>query len=308
MPANRELRFTKMHGGGNDFIVFDGVRQKLPSRLPAAWLANRRLGIGCDQILIIQKSKTATADFTYRIINADGGEVGQCGNGARCVHAFVLQHKLATKKTLRLQTQNTIITTENVGKEVRAYLAIPQFLPADIPMQRKQKQLWYAPTVSEGRRVLPGQFAALSLGNPHAVFMPDKKQLPDSFAAAQKSHELLMQNTATTAALTAAGEMLNKRRLFTQGVNVSFCWQHKNKFFVRVYERGVGETPSCGSAAVAVAIITRREFASSQAATQIVMQGGVLLCGWDGGENAAWLQGKINFVYDGIIRLPSAVK
>ena len=275
-----EIRFTKMHGCGNDFIVIDGLRQKLPEPFPAARLADRRTGIGCDQILIIQKPRRgARADFGYRIINADGGEAEQCGNGARCVHAFLRRKKLARKPRLSLQTRNVSILTEDAKNGVRAYLATPQFTPQKIPLQRKKEQPWYAAAAAEGGMSLPGRFAALSLGNPHAVFV----------AAAEDD-------------LLAAGEVLNtNRRLFPQGVNVGFCRKAENGITARVYERGVGETPSCGSGAVAAAVVMIRGGAE-KSPLRVFMSGGVLLCGWQEGK-AAWLQGGINFVYEGAVRL-----
>ncbi len=280
-----EIRFSKMHGGGNDFVVIDALRQKLPAPFPAARLAGRRTGIGCDQILIIEKPpRGARADFGYRIINADGGEVGQCGNGARCVHAFLRRKKIARKPRLRLQTKTASILTEDAKNGVRAYLAAPEFAPQKIPLQRKKAQLWYAAAGSEGGMLLPGQFAALSLGNPHAVFTP----LPAA---------------DTEANLTAAGEALNKtpRKLFPEGVNVGFCIKEKNGIAVRVYERGVGETPSCGSGAAAAAVVMIRGGAV-KSPVRVFLSGGELLCGWREGK-AAWLQGGVNFVYEGAVRL-----
>ncbi|MGI9306440.1 MAG: diaminopimelate epimerase [Gammaproteobacteria bacterium] len=277
----REIKFSKMHGCGNDFVVIDAVRQTLPEPFPAAQIAARRTGIGCDQILILQKPpRNARADFAYRIINADGGEVGQCGNGARCAHAFLRRAKLAAKTRLRLQTKTAAIQTEDAGKNgIRAYLAAPEFAPHKIPLSRKKEQLWYAAAAAEGGMSLPGRFAALSLGNPHAVFI----------AAAEDD-------------LTAAGETLNtNRRLFAEGVNVGFCQKTKDGAAVRVYERGAGETPSCGSGAVAAAVVLMRGGAL-QSPVRITMPGGELLCGWSPGK-AAWLQGKINFVFDGALRL-----
>lgn len=275
-----EIRFAKMHGCGNDFAVFDGIRQKLPDPFPAAELADRRTGIGCDQILILEKPpRGGNADFGYRIINADGGEVGQCGNGARCAHDFLRRKKLARKRRLRLKTRTASILTEDVKNGVRAYLSAPRFAPKDVPLKRKNEQLWYAASAAEGGMSLPGRFAALSLGNPHAVFIAAEG---DDLAA-------------------AGGELNTNRRLFPEGVNVGFCRKAENGVAVRVYERGVGETPSCGSGAAAAAAVMIRGGAA-KSPLRVFMPGGELLCGWSEGKSV-WLQGGVHVVYEGAVRL-----
>lgn len=272
------LSFVKMHGCGNDFIVIDAVRRRLPGDFPAAQLADRKTGIGCDQILILQKPRRGiTADFNYRIFNADGSEVGQCGNGARCAHAFLRRHKLTAKKRLVLQTHNTRIVTEDAAAgEVRAYLAVPEFAPDKIPLCRPRLQSWYAAASPK----LPGRFAAVSLGNPHAIFMTERDDM-----------------------LAAVGAALNNRaKLFPAGVNVSFCRRHKNGVRLRVYERGAGATMACGSAAAAATVILLRD-KKVKNPLRVYMPGGELLCGWDGPGQAVWLQGKPVFVFSGEIKI-----
>lgn len=277
-----ELRFSKMRGCGNDFVVVDAVRQKLPKHFPAAFIADRRMGVGCDQILILQKPPAkSNADFGYRIINADGSEVGQCGNGARCVHAFLRREKLSRKKRLTLQTSSASVMTEDAGDGmVRAYLATPEFDPVRIPLRRGKRQDWYSASAAEGGGCLPGKFAALSLGNPHAVFITE-----------QEDPQI-------------AGEFLNRRRrLFPEGVNVGFCQVSKRGVQLRVYERGAGETPSCGSGAVAAAVVLLRQPGVRKRQIRVAMPGGELQCGWDGDTAPAWLQGPLHFVFDGKIKL-----
>ena len=277
-----EIRFSKMHGGGNDFVVIDAVRQRLPNGFSAAQIANRRTGVGCDQVLILHKSAADdAADFRYQILNADGGESGQCGNGARCAHAFLLRQQLTDKKRLCLRTMTTDIITEEINNNrLRAYLSVPQFAPTDIPLNRPKTRRWYTATAAEGAEFLPGKFAALSLGNPHAIFINNRR------------HEL-----------ATAGKMLNERRqLFPQGVNVGFCQLAAEGIWLRVYERGVGETPSCGSGAAAAAIVMLRG-RDDRDSIVVKMSGGELLCGWSGGKTAVWLEGEINFVFDGTIHL-----
>ena len=302
-----ELRFIKMHGGGNDFVLLDGMLQNIPADLPAAQIANRRLGIGCDQILILEPPHesagdidSAAADFSYRIINADGGEVGQCGNGARCAHAY-LRRRGETKKQLRLQTKTASILTEDAGdNQVRAYLATPQFAPAEIPLNRKTESPHYRAAESEGGTMLPGDFIALSLGNPHAVFMFATMPTAAALSAAGKTLNGLPLSAEEKS--SAAKESAEERQLFPQGVNVSFCVCRGDEIQMRVFERGAGETPSCGSAAVAAAVAAIR--GGGQSPQRAMLPGGALLCGWEGGDNPAWLQGEINFVYEGVLRLP----
>ena len=302
-----ELRFIKMHGGGNDFVLLDGMLQNIPADLPAAQIADRRLGIGCDQILILEpppenvsNADSAAADFSYRIINADGGEVGQCGNGARCAHAY-LRRRGETKKQLRLQTKTASILTEDAGdNQVRAYLATPQFAPAEIPLNRETESPHYRAAESEGGAMLPGDFIALSLGNPHAVFMLATMPTAAALSAAGKTLNGLPLSAEEK--FSATKESAEERQLFPQGVNVSFCVCRGDEIQMRVFERGAGETPSCGSAAVAAAVAAIRD--GSQSPQRAMLPGGGLLCGWKGGDNPAWLQGEINFVYEGVLRLP----
>ena len=277
-----DLRFTKMHGCGNDFVVIDAVRQTMPDDFPATWIANRRLGVGCDQVLILRRPpKRSRADFGYQIINADGSEVGQCGNGARCAHAFLRRNNLAPRKRMTLATSGAQIMTEDAGqKAVRAYLATPKFAPEKVPIQRKKEQPLYAASAAEGGMSLPGRFSAVSLGNPHAVFIATEDDN-----------------------LEEAGRTLNEsRKLFPEGVNVGFCRREKDGIILRVYERGVGETPSCGSGAAAAAVVMIRGGAVNNP-VKVTTPGGVLSCGWKGEGHPAWIQGRINFVFDGILQL-----
>ncbi|MDM5147042.1 diaminopimelate epimerase [Candidatus Persebacteraceae bacterium Df01] len=273
------LPFSKMHGGGNDFVIVNAVHRLLPA-LDFRHLAARRDGVGCDQILILQAPKTPAADFEYRIINADGGEVGQCGNGARCAHVFAQRQGLTDKKCLRLQTSHTVITTTGVGDGiVRAELAVPQFAPANIPLLcDKQNDTYTADNVIDA-----GRFAALSLGNPHAVFFVSDE---------------------TAAAVREIGFAFNRaHELFPVGVNVGFCRViDACTLALRVYERGVGETPSCGSGAVAAAVAAMQA-GFVHTPVQVCMRGVELRCGWEGASSPAWLEGPITHVFDGVIPL-----
>ena len=307
-----KIQFTKMHGGGNDFVVINAVTQKIamPRLLKVAQrLANRRLGIGCDQILILRVPKRQAADFEYQIINADGGEVGQCGNGARCAHAFLRRQKLTDKNQLFLCTRSTMITTKSIrGNKVRAYLAVPQFAASEVPMtiadgKDDAQPQWYGTEKIDAeilgrmlsdkeRQHLPEKFAAVSLGNPHAVF-PWPKNSPS--LNGDESGKFLHQ----------LGEALNqRRRTFPQGVNVGFYQRRGSCLDVRVYERGAGETPSCGSGAAAAALVWQH-FDKSYTPVRVCMRGGELTCHWAREKNppAVWIEGDIHFVFDGEIAL-----
>lgn len=321
--------FVKMHSGGNDFVVIDATSRRLPANFGemASHIASRRMGIGCDQILILHKSRARDADFDYRIINADGGEVAQCGNGARCVHAFLRRRIGLKKKRLRLRTSKTLIVTEDAeGDGVRAYLAKPKFKSKaihsryDIFLSRSKRlrtsktaliatedveddkvraclaqpethlcnekyqknffSLW-----CERNSVLIEKIMGLSLGNPHLV--------------------CFCQEIDDQKILEEGGFELNEGRMFPEGVNVGFCRWEDGSALLRVYERGAGVTPSCGSAAAAAAVaIISRELAKGE--VRVRMTGGELLCGWDGENSPAWVQGPVAFSFDGTFPLDGA--
>jgi len=299
-----KIKFTKMHGGGNDFMVIDAVTQEVPMpRLlkSARQLADRRRGIGCDQILILRESKKRTADFQYQIINSDGGEVGQCGNGARCAHAFLQQRKLTGKKELVLHTKTTTINTQANRNIVRAHLALPQFAPSALPMKAAEKTgdqpQWYdtdktLPEIrGRGYSVeMPEKFAIVSLGNPHAV-CPWPRSAPT-----------LDSGQATAFVRTIGAILNNRRRTFPEGVNVGFYQARSGAIDLRVFERGAGETPSCGSGAAAAALVYQY-FNKSNKPVQVKMTGGDLVCHWPEPSALVWLEGEICFVYDGEIAL-----
>src|SRR5215208_6025126 len=162
-----KLRFTKMHGQGNDFVVLDGVRQ--PVELDAATvrrIADRHLGVGCDQVLVVERARDAENDFRYRIFNADGGEVEQCGNGARCFARFVLAEGLTTKRELRVETASGVIVPQVLDSgQVTVDMGAPRFEPDDVPFLAPERQDTYTIRVAG----LPVELSVLSMGNPHAV-------------------------------------------------------------------------------------------------------------------------------------------
>ena len=227
-----KLKFTKMHGLGNDFVVLDGVRQRIdltPEQL--RFLADRHFGVGCDQILLVEAPSAPGIDFRYRIFNADGGEVEQCGNGARCFVRFVHDAGLTGKREIRVETRNGVIgpRLEDNG-EVTVDMGIPRFAPADIPFVSDSDAV-VQPLDVAGRRV---DISVVSMGNPHAV-----QVVAD----------------VDTAPVGAEGPLIECHPRFPQRVNAGFLQVlDRNSARLRVFERGSGETLACGTGACAAAV------------------------------------------------------
>jgi diaminopimelate epimerase len=264
-----KLRFTKMHGAGNDFVVLDGVRQRIDLR-PEQWrlLADRHFGIGADQLLLVEPPDSPEVDFVYRIFNADGGEVEQCGNGARCFVRFVVDQGLTQRRRLRVRTLGGIIepALEEDGR-VTVDMGAPAFEPSRIPFDADGLE-----PVGEGDDrlwpiELPGGLQRLvsvvSMGNPHAV-----QQVDDVDAAP----------------VALEGPLVERHRRFPARVNAGFMQVlDAHRIRLRVYERGVGETLACGSGAcAAVAAGIRRGLLRSPVDVQT--RGGMLTISWDGGS------------------------
>ncbi len=261
-----ETRFAKMHSLGNDFVVLDGIAAGLPD-LDAASVravADRRRGIGCDQLLLLGPVG-ADGAFGYRIFNADGGEVAQCGNGARCAFAYLSSRGYCGKRCTLRTAAGTIAVSQGPSGP-RALLGEPRFDPAQIPLAASGRQDRY----EANWRGETWQFAALSIGNPHAVFVVDD---------------------AEDAPVDELGSFLNRSDLFPERVNVGFAQPLPSRAIrLRVFERGVGETPACGSAAAAAAVALARP-ADLQAGIEVIANGGRLAAGWDGPGHAAWIEG-----------------
>jgi len=221
-----KLPFTKMHGLGNDFVVFDFTQGVLPlSTDQAAKIADRHFGVGCDQILIIEQSSRAEIDFKYRILNADGSEVGQCGNGSRCFALYVHEKGLSNKNPITVETitGDMVLDLDIEQQMVTVDMGIPNFEPRDIPLGMSQRQESYQ--VEIGGETI--SFSSLSIGNPHAVIQ--------------------VENTKT-AAVETLGPILEAHTLFPQRANIGFMHvQNRQELSLRVYERGVGETIAWGS-------------------------------------------------------------
>ncbi len=275
-----KLRFTKMHGLGNDFVVFDAVHQAVnltPAQLRQ--IANRHFGIGCDQILLVEKPTRADADFRYRIFNADGGEVSQCGNGARCFVRFVHEHGLSDKTALRVETRAGIIEPRLLDNgEVIVNMGVPNFVPAQIPFTAEHAALIYPLQV--GEHLI--QVSALSIGNPHAV---------------------LRVNDLDTAPVAILGAAIESHPRFPERVNTGFMQiVNPHDIRLRVFERGSGETLACGSGACAAVVAGIRNGWLESPVT-VHTRGGDLLIEWPGQDQAVLMSGSATTVFDGEIEL-----
>lgn len=273
------LKFTKMHGAGNDFVVLDGVRQKIelsPEQLRL--LADRHFGVGCDQILLVEKAQRAEADFRYRIFNADGGEVEQCGNGARCFVRFVHDQKLTHKREIVVETQSGLITPrlENDGR-VTVNMGAPIFDPALIPFDGGSGAASEPLDVGETIEI-----SALSMGNPHAVqVVADVER----------------------AAVEKLGPLIERHPRFPKRVNAGFMQvMDRQHIRLRVYERGTGETLSCGTGACAAVVAgIRRGLLDST--VNVATHGGALVITWAGEGHPVLMTGPAITVFAGEINL-----
>jgi len=279
-----KLHFTKMHGLGNDFVVLDAVRQNfVPTPAQARWLADRHFGIGCDQLLVIEPPQRAEADFRYRIFNSDGGEVGQCGNGARCFVRFVHDQGLTTQRRICVETLSGLIVLqlEDDG-QVTVDMGVPRWSPADIPFIADSDDL--IQTLEFAGR--SATITAVSMGNPHAV------QVVDNVASAPVSRD---------------GPLIEAHPNFPKRVNAGFMEVvDRHAIRLRVYERGAGETLACGTGAcAAVAVGIRRGLLDSP--VQVATSGGALAIAWGGMGQPVLMTGPAVTVFTGEIELPKEI-
>jgi diaminopimelate epimerase len=262
------LSFTKMQGAGNDFVVLDATRQPLAlSREQLRRIADRHLGVGCDQILVVERAQQPGADFRYRIFNADGGEVEQCGNGARCFVKYVHQRGLTGKREIQVQTLGGLIRPrlEDDG-EVSVDMGRPQYSGLET-------------LALDGERV---ELAIVSMGNPHAVqVVRDVERAP----------------------VTTQGPRLVRHARFPAGVNAGYMQVHdRHRIALRVWERGAGETLSCGTGACA-AVVAGVAQGLLDSPVQVQTRGGALTISWAGGDNAVVMKGPAETVYDGTLEI-----
>ncbi len=283
-----KLRFTKMHGAGNDFVMLNGVTQRIDlTREQLRWLADRRFGVGADQILLVEPAPQPHLDFRYRIFNSDGGEVEQCGNGARCFVKFVHDEGLTSKPAIRVQTLGGIIEPRlQENDEVSVDMGVPRFDPADAgfdssgltPIVEHDQTLW---PLDVGHRVT---IAVLSMGNPHAV------QTVSSVEAA---------------AVTTDGPLIEHHHRFRDRVNAGFMQVvDRHCIRLRVWERGAGETLACGTGACAAAVSGIRRGLLDTPVT-VIARGGELKIEWEGRADAqqVLLTGGATTVFKGDIEI-----
>lgn len=275
-----KLRFTKMHGLGNDFVVFDAT--KSPLRLSGAQarrIADRHFGIGCDQILLVEPPREAGNDFAYRIYNADGNEVEQCGNGARCFARFVHDSGLSSKSQLRVETKaGVIMPVLGENGVVSVDMGAPVFTPGAIPFLSDREAPTYLLNIGGELR----EFGVLSMGNPHAVTHVDDIETVD---------------------VARLGPLVQAHPSFPAGVNAGFMQiESRQRIRLRVFERGAGETLSCGTGACAAAVsgIVRGLLDSP---VSVETRGGELAISWSGSSAGVVMTGPAVTVFEGEIEI-----
>jgi diaminopimelate epimerase len=275
-----KLRFTKMQGQGNDFIVIDGVRHEVDlSPAQVKRLADRHFGVGFDQLLLVERPQSAGNDFRYRIYNADGGEVEQCGNGARCFARFVLDGGLTEKREIRVETASGVIVPriEDSG-QVTVDMGPPRFDPEAIPFAAGRESATYAIEVA-GETL---EVSVLSMGNPHAVqLVADVEHAP----------------------VTTQGPLIEQHRSFPQRVNAGYMQVvSRSHIRLRVWERGAGETLACGTGACA-AVVAGIRLGRLDPEVRVTTRGGDLRIRWPGGSSPVMMTGDAVRVFDGEIEI-----
>ena len=276
------LRFTKMQGLGNDFVVFDGVRQHVtltPAQIRS--LADRRFGVGCDQVLVVEKPTRQDVDFRYRIFNADGGEVEQCGNGARCFVKFVRDNGLTAQREIRVETAGGIIVPRLVdGGEVSVDMGVPQFRPGEIPFIADEDEV--IQRLDVGDKAV--EISVVSIGNPHAVqIVADVDRAP----------------------VTVEGPMIEHHPRFPKRVNAGYMQViDRANIRLRVWERGAGETLACGTGACAAMVAgVRRGLLDGR--VRVEMRGGALTIAWPGPGASVAMTGPATTVFEGQWEVPA---
>ena len=275
-----KLNFTKMQGAGNDFVVVDGYTKPVQlSSTQIQQIANRFFGVGCDQLLIVEKTATPDVDFRYRIFNADGSEVQQCGNGARCFVRFVVDKRLTNKESIKVETASGIITLmlEENG-QVTVNMGPPNFDPQSLPFLRETQALQYSLALKETAI----NISAVSMGNPHAVVVVDD---------------------VNTAPVVEIGAEIESHPHFPQHVNAGFMQViHPHEIKLRVYERGSGETLACGTGACA-AVVSGIQLNLLRSPVLVNMRGGQLNITWTNASSPVMMTGPATIVFEGEIEI-----
>jgi len=277
-PASRLLRFTKMQGAGNDFVVIDAVNQQVTLDADRVRrIADRHFGVGCDQLLLIERPRSPGTDFFYRIFNADGGEVQHCGNGARCFLRYVRDHELTDKTQIRVETLSGVIVPklESDG-QVTVDMGVPEFEPAKIPFLAPRQALTYR--IEVDRESV--EVSALSMGNPHAVQV-----------VASVEH----------APVSTQGPLIERHPRFPQRTNAGYMQiVSRHHIKLRVYERGAGETLACGTGACA-AVVAGVARGLLDSPVEVVAHGGKLTIAWGGAGQPVMMTGPAQPVFEGTI-------
>ena len=274
------LKFTKMHGAGNDFVVVDMISQRCKLRpRDIRMLADRHFGIGCDQVLLVEPPGDPDVDFRYRIFNADGTEVEQCGNGARCFARFVREKKLTSKSVINVETAAGVIQLRVRNRQqVEVSMGTPHFEPGEIPFTASRRAPSYSLQV-DGRTL---EIGALSMGNPHAVLRVDD---------------------VDTAELERLGPLVESHPDFPRKANVGFMQVVSEKEIrLRVFERGVGETLACGTGACAAVVYGIMRGWLRDTVT-VNLPGGKLSISWAGDSQPVIMTGPTAVVFEGTIRI-----
>jgi diaminopimelate epimerase len=275
-----KLNFTKMHGLGNDFVVIDAINQVVTlDKDIYCHLADRRFGIGCDQILLIEAAKLPDTDFHYRIINADGTDSGACGNGARCFAHFVRQKGLSDKDIIQVGTSSGAIVLRHLENNlVEVDMGAPHFEPSAIPFISDQQSEQYTIEVADGQQTI----SAVSMGNPHAVLLVADTEL---------------------APVLSLGPLIERHQQFPQRTNVGFLQViNPAEVNLRVYERGTGETLACGSGACA-AVAIGKQLGLLEDKVNVHLRGGDLMVQWSGPGSSVYMRGPAETVFEGAIEI-----
>lgn len=279
-PDDMELVFSKMHGLGNDFVVIDAINQQVDlSASQVRQLADRRHGIGCDQLLLVERSERPDCAFRYRIFNSDGGEVEQCGNGARCFARFVRDQRLSDADRIPVETKGgRIELLVREDGQVTVDMGVPRLEPDQIPFEAPVRAPRYALAV-DGETI---EIGAVSMGNPHAVLeVPHVESAP----------------------VARLGPAIEAHARFPMHVNVGFMEVvDRNRIRLRVFERGAGETLACGTGACAAVVVGRILNLLDEAVT-VELRGGDLVVSWAGEHEPVLMTGPATFVFEGRIAI-----
>ena len=274
-----DIQFTKMHGLGNDFVVIDAISQQVElSSEQVRYIADRHFGVGCDQLLLVEKADDPAAEFRYRIFNADGGEVEQCGNGARCFAVFVRDRGLTSSSVIPVETAGGLIELRIDGDQVTVDMGIPDFEPESLPFLVEKRAESYNLMVNGSEYAI----GAVSMGNPHAVLTVDD---------------------VDTAPVERLGAAIESHEMFPQRVNVGFMQVvNRNEIRLRVYERGAAETLACGTGACAAVAVGQQKGELDEQVT-VKLPGGELMIRWRGEGQALLMTGPATTVFHGSINI-----